>query len=252
VSPTLTRKEKQAKTRSALLESAAKLICRKGITEASIDDVASDAGYTKGAFYANFKSKEELFLVMLDQRYADELERLEAGLPGDGAPADEVRESAEDFIRFVGSDPQWSRLYFEFVTYAARNPEFRQELATRDRAMREGVAEIIRKWAADLPGDPPFPYEDLAMMLFCMADGFLMAQLKEPELSEELYGTMMATFFQGVAASGLGLDLDALTAAQEASSRSNRRGPVGLALQVSQLLEDSEGAIPSQTLAPLD
>ncbi len=224
MSPALSRKEKQAKTRSALLSSAAKLICRKGISEASIDDVATDAGYTKGAFYANFKSKEELFLVMLDQRYAEELERLEAGLPGEGARAEEVRESAEDFIRFVWSDPQWPRLYFEFVTYAARNPEFRQELATRDRAMREGIAEIIRNWAADLPGEPPFPYEDLAMMLFCMADGFLMAQLKEPELGEELYGTMMATFFRGVGASALGLDLEELAEAQEANSRKTGAG----------------------------
>jgi len=224
MSPALSRKEKQAKTRSALLSSAAKLICRKGISEASIDDVATDAGYTKGAFYANFKSKEELFLVMLDQRYAEELERLEAGLPGEGARAEEVRESAEDFIRFVWSDPQWPRLYFEFVTYAARNPEFRQELATRDRAMRQGIAEILRRWAADFPAQPPIPYEDLAMMLFCMADGFLMAQLKEPELGEELYGTMMATFFRGVGASALGLDLEELAEAQEANSRKTGAG----------------------------
>ncbi len=224
MSPALTRKEKQEKTRSALLSSAAKLICRKGISHASVEDVATDAGYTKGAFYANFKSKEELFLVMLDQRYAAELERLEAGLPGEGAPAEEVRESAEDFIRFVRTDPQWPRLYFEFVTYAARNPEFREELATRDRAMREGVAEIIRNWAADFPGEPPFPYEDLAMMLFCMADGFLMAQLKEPELGERLYGTMNETFFKGIAASALGLDLEGLAQAQEAKSRKTGAG----------------------------
>jgi AcrR family transcriptional regulator len=224
MSPALTRKEKQAKTRSALLSSAAKLICRKGISDASVEDVATDAGYTKGAFYANFKSKEELFLVMLDERYAAELERLETGLPGEGVPAEEVRRSAEDFIRFVWSDPQWPRLYFEFVTYAARNPEFREELATRDRAMREGIAEIIRRWAADFPAQPPFPYEDLAMMLFCMADGFLMAQLKEPDLSEELYGTMMTTFFRGVGASALGLDIEALGEAQAAKSRSAGAG----------------------------
>ena len=219
MSPHLTRKEKQANTRSSLLASAAKLICRKGISEASVEDVATDAGYTKGAFYANFKSKEELFLVMLDERYASELERLEAGLPGDGVPGEEVQQAAEDFIRFAWSDPQWPRLYFEFVTYAARNPEFREELATRDRAMREGIAEVLKRWAADFPAQPPIPYEDLAMMLFCMADGFLMAQLKEPDLSEELYGTMMTTFFRGVAASAIGLDLEALAEAQEANSR---------------------------------
>jgi AcrR family transcriptional regulator len=219
MSRTLTRKEKQAKTRSALLRSAAKLICRKGITEASIDDVAADAGYTKGAFYANFKSKEEMFLVMLDEAYAEELERLEAHLPGAGAPAEEVRESAEDFLSFVRANPDWPRLYFEFVVYAARNPDFREELATRNRAMLERIAEVVRNWAADFPAQPPFPYEDLATMLFCLADGFLIQQLVEPNTETALYATMNTTLFKGIAASALDLDLEALGEAQEAKSR---------------------------------
>jgi AcrR family transcriptional regulator len=212
MSPALTRKEKQAKTRSALLRSAAKLICRKGIGEASVEDISTDAGYTKGAFYANFKSKEEMFLVMLDERYAAELERLEAHLPGEGAPAEEVRASAEDFLRFIRADPDWPRLYFEFVVYAARNPEFRDELATRNRAMRQRIARVIenwrRNWGADVDVDPPFPFEDIAQMLFCMADGFLIAQLVEPEIDETLYATMNATLFRGIAATALGLDLE--------------------------------------------
>jgi AcrR family transcriptional regulator len=214
MSPHLSRKQKQAKTRSALLRSAAKLICRKGITEASVEDVSKDAGYTKGAFYANFKNKEEMFLVMLDERFAQELERLEAHLPGQGAPAEEVRESAEDFLRFIRSDPEWPRLYFEFVVYAARNPDFREELSTRNRAMRERIAEVIgnwrRNWGADSIAEPPFPLEDIAMMLFCMADGFLVAQLIDPDIDEKLYATMNTTLFRGIAATAMGLDLEEL------------------------------------------
>ena len=222
MSPALTRKEKQAKTRSALLRSAAKLICRKGIGEASVEDISTDAGYTKGAFYANFKRKEEMFLVMLDEAYSEELERLEAHLPGEGAPAEEVRESAEDFIAFVRSDPDWPRLYFEFVVYAARNPDFREELATRNQAMRERIAEVIRNWSADFAAQPPFPYEDIAMMIFCMADGFLIQQLVEPETDTKLYGTMNATLFKGIAASALGLDLEALGDEVSASASQTR------------------------------
>jgi AcrR family transcriptional regulator len=212
VSRVLSRKEKQAQTRSALLRSAAKLICRKGITEASVDDISTDAGYTKGAFYANFKSKEEMFLVMLDEAYAEELERLESSLPGD-RPVEEVRESAEDFIRFVRADPEWPRLYFEFVVYAARNPEFREELATRNRTMRERIAEVIRNWTAEFQGDPPFPYEDIATMLFCLADGFLIQQLVEPDVDDRLYATMNTTLFKGIVASALDLDLERLAEA---------------------------------------
>ena len=217
----LSRKEKQAKTRSALLSSAAKLICRKGITEASVDDISSDAGYTKGAFYANFKSKEEMFLVMLDEAYAEELARLESNLPGE-QHAEEVRQSAEDFIRFVRADPEWPRLYFEFVVYAARNPEFRQELATRNRAMRERIAEVIRNWTAGFQGDPPFPYEDIATMLFCLADGFLIQQLVEPDVDDRLYATMNTTLFRGIVASALDLDLESLAEADGDSASQQR------------------------------
>jgi AcrR family transcriptional regulator len=215
------RKEKQAKTRSALLRSAAKLICRKGITEASVDDIASDAGYTKGAFYANFKSKEEMFLVMLDEAYAEELARLESNLPGE-QHVEEVRQSAEDFIRFVRADPEWPRLYFEFVVYAARNPEFRQELATRNRAMRERIAEVIRNWTAGFQGDPPFSYEDIATMLFCLADGFLIQQLVEPDVDDRLYATMNTTLFRGIVASALDLDLESLAEADGDSASQQR------------------------------
>jgi hypothetical protein len=131
-----------------------------------------------------------------------------------------VRASAEDFIRFARSDPEWPKLYFEFVAYAARNAEFRQELATRDRAMQQRIADVIRAWAADFPAQPPFSYEDLALMLFTMANGFLMAKLIEPDIDEHLYATMNATFFQGVGAAALGLDLEGLAEAQDANSRS--------------------------------
>jgi AcrR family transcriptional regulator len=219
MSRTLTRKEKQAKTRSALLRSATKLICRKGISEASVEDVATDAGYTKGAFYANFKSKEELFLVMLDEKYAAELEQLENAVRSTDSPADDARHAAEDFIRLAWSDPQWPKLYFEFTVYAARNPDFRQELLTRDRRIRQQIAEIFRSWAADFGVQPSIPVEDLAMMVFCMANGFLMGQLIEPDLGEELYGSMAATFFSGVAVSALGLDLGKFAESQDAKSR---------------------------------
>jgi AcrR family transcriptional regulator len=215
MSPALTRKEKQAKTRSALLSSAAKLICRKGITEASVEDVAKDAGYTKGAFYANFKSKEELYLVMLDEKYAAEIEQIESSMRGTESPAEDARHAAEDFIRLAWSDPEWPKLYFEFTAYAARNPEFREEIATRDRAMRARIAEVFRSWAGSFGAEPPFSYDDLAMMVFCMANGFLMGQLIEPDLSEELYGTMSATFFKGVVASVIWPDADLMSQASE-------------------------------------
>jgi AcrR family transcriptional regulator len=195
----LTRRERQQQTRKSLLAAAASIFCKHGLEGASIDQVAEAAGYTKGAFYANFKSKEELFLVMLDERFSSELERLDHALAGTEEPQEEVRAAAFDFIHSA-NDEEWQRLYFEFVAYAARNEEFRQELATRQRAMRERVAKVYQRWLEGFGKVSPLPIEDIAAMTFCMADGFLVDRLIEPGLSDELYATMLTVFVRGLEA----------------------------------------------------
>jgi AcrR family transcriptional regulator len=196
---TLTRREKQQQTRKALLRAAAKLFCRRGLDGASVDEVAQAAGYTKGAFYANFKSKEELFLVMLDARFAEELERLDKALAGTQEPQEEARAAAVDFVHSA-EDQDWPKLYFQFVAHAARNEEFRQELATRHKAMRARLAEIFERWKAANGKQPWVPMEQVAAMMSFMADGFLVDRIVEPELSEELYATMVGVFLRGLEA----------------------------------------------------
>src|SRR4051812_32463888 len=152
--PRLTRKEKQAHTRTCLMESAAKVFARRGLQQASIDEVTGDAGFTKGAFYANFKSKEELFLAMLDERFAQRLEQIDRVWSSEGDMAQKARQAGADFADYL-SDEEWARLFFEFAAYAARNEEFRQELVTRYRALRERVADIYRRQKEKMGIDPP-------------------------------------------------------------------------------------------------
>ena len=196
---TLTRREKQQRTRSSLLKAAARLFCREGLEGTSVEQVAQAAGYTKGAFYANFRSKEELFLVMLDERFAQELERLDRALAGRQEPLEEAEAAAADFIHFA-SDEQWPRLYFQFVAHAVRDEEFRQELATRQQAMRERLTELFRRWKEGVGHAPPIPLEDITAMFFFMADGFLVDQMIDPSFSEELYATMVGVFLRGLEA----------------------------------------------------
>jgi AcrR family transcriptional regulator len=214
--PATTRLRKRAETRESLLRSAAKLFCRYGLEGASVDQVAQHAGYTKGAFYANFRSKEELFLVMLDQRFGAEIERLDRILAGQREPGEETHDAAEDFLRFVHSDPEWPKLYFEFAAYAARNEGFRRELASRQRAMRERLVEVYRRWSADFPAEPPLPLPDITAMTFAMADGFLLEQLIDPELDDALYPTMLAVFFRGLQAIAMGWEPQPVAAGKRA------------------------------------
>ena len=94
VTERLTRKQRQERTRSHLLEAAGTVFARRGFAHASVDQVAAEAGYTKGAFYANFASKEELFLVLLEQRFAERVAALDEVLAGDEDPGDAARAAA--------------------------------------------------------------------------------------------------------------------------------------------------------------
>jgi AcrR family transcriptional regulator len=197
--PRLTRKEKQAQTRSCLMHSAAKVFARRGLQQASIDEVTEDAGFTKGAFYANFKNKEELFLAMLDERFAARVEDIERVIAGEGTTSEKARRAGDDLAQMMSSDLEWQRLFFEFSAYAARNEEFREELVTRYRWMRERIAAALQARSEEFGIEPAIPFEQVALMTCAMANGVALEKLLEGEVvPDELYGTMLMVFFAGL------------------------------------------------------
>jgi len=197
----MTRKEKQAHTRQCLMLSAARVFSQRGLQHASIDDVAQEAGFTKGAFYANFKNKEELFLAMLDERFAQRIEEIERVIAGAGTDEEKAHRAGEQFTNMLAADPEWQRLFLEFTAYAARNDEFREELVTRYRWMRTRIADALAAQAQALGADSAVPAEQIAMMTCAMANGVAVERLLEGDaIPDELFGTMLAVFFAGVRA----------------------------------------------------
>jgi len=199
--PRLTRKEKQAHTRECLMRSAAKVFADRGLQQASIDEVAEEAGFTKGAFYANFKNKEELFLAMLDERFAQRIEDIEAVIAGEGTAAEKARRYGDTFAQTLRADREWERLFFEFSAYAARDEDFRQELVTRYRAMRKRIAAALEADSREHAKEPTLPPEHIALMTNAMSNGFALEKLLEGDaVPDELYGTMLMVFFAGLEA----------------------------------------------------
>jgi AcrR family transcriptional regulator len=197
--PRLTRKETQAHTRACLMQSAAKVFARRGLQQASIDEVAEDAGFTKGAFYANFKSKEELFLAMLDERFTQRIEGIESVIAGEGSTAEKARRAGDNFVQGLSADREWERLFFEFSAYAARDDDFREELVTRYRTMRDRMAAALETHSQGLGKEATLPFDQVALMVSVMANGFALEKLLEGEaVPDELYGTMLTVFFAGL------------------------------------------------------
>jgi AcrR family transcriptional regulator len=197
----LSRKEKQAQTRSCLMRSAAKLFAQRGFRDASIDDVAEDAGFTKGAFYANFASKEDLFLAMLDEHFARRVQEIERLVAADGTDAEKAMQAGADFNRMLSSDPEWQRLLFEFTAYAVRNDEFRAELVARSQALRARLSAALATRAEQLGIESAIPVDELALMIGAMARGVAGERLLEgDQIPDELFGTMLVVLFAGIRA----------------------------------------------------
>lgn len=196
----MTRKERQAHTRLCLMRSAARVFSERGLQQASIDDVAHDAGFTKGAFYANFASKEDLFLAMLEERLAERTQQFEAIAGREGEDIEEqAREAGDDFVRYLASDTEWQKLFFEFAAYASRNEEFRIEMVARYRTLREHLASVFERRAGEFADPAALDPQRIATMTFAMANGFALERLLEPDaVSDDDYGLMLMIFFAGL------------------------------------------------------
>jgi AcrR family transcriptional regulator len=181
------------------MHSAAKVFARRGLQQASIDEVAEEAGFTKGAFYANFKSKEELFLAMLDERFTKRIEDIERVIAGEGSTAQKARRAGDAFVQMLSADREWERLFFEFSAYAARDDDFREELVTRYRAMRDRIAAALKAHTEEVGKQETLPFDQVALMVSVMGNGFALEKLLEGDaLPDELYGTMLMVFFAGL------------------------------------------------------
>ena len=196
----LTRKQRQEHTRHCLLEAAARVFARRGLMQASVDEVAADAGFTKGAVYANFGSKEELFLEMLDVRFAQRLAEMDRALSTDEPPEAQARAAGIDFVNYLGGDPEWARLFFEAALHAGRDEAFRAKLQSRNRAMRERMAQLLQERAEAGGFDPGIPFDQLAAMILAMANGVAFERFVEPEaVSDDLFALMLELFTLGAA-----------------------------------------------------
>jgi AcrR family transcriptional regulator len=180
----LSRKEKQAETRQRLLGAGERVFLRRGLQGSSVEEIAEEAGFTRGAFYSNFKSKDELFVELLHKRVYDRYARMaEEAQEQPGTPRERLRWGIER-VRDVqgGEEDRWLlRLWLECLTQAARDEEFRKLAATfwsGNRAMLSGQIEATFK---ELRRKPPAPPERLATAMIALDVGLAVQHMVDPE-----------------------------------------------------------------------
>lgn len=125
-------------TRRKLLKSARRIFAREGFEAARIEDIAAETGYTRGAFYAHFKSKEDVFFALLEQQVKEHVQKIRALLERCSTVEERI-ETLRDYYVARVADRRWVMLMLEFKLFAVRHPNVRAKLAQTHRRIRSSL-----------------------------------------------------------------------------------------------------------------
>lgn len=168
-------------TRRALLEAARRIFARDGFEASRIEDIASATGHTRGAFYAHFSSKEDLFFALLEQEASDRLIELRGLLEKCHDTSGRLRALRHFYVARV-SDRQWVMLALEFKLFALRHPKLRVRLARTHRRIRESLKlETISQLIPELMRDGRESREVRRVALEAVLNGLVLEHAYDPE-----------------------------------------------------------------------
>jgi AcrR family transcriptional regulator len=174
----VTRRERAAANRAALLAAARKVFLAAGYHGASVDAVAGEAGFTIGAVYSQFGGKAELFLALLEQRIEERIGQIRSLADGSDPDA-ELAAVARQWAGILRTDLDWTLLVIEFRVHAARDPALAARFAELHGRLLHAVVRFLAQ-SLGLPAATP-EVEDLARLLLAAGPGGALARAAEGE-----------------------------------------------------------------------
>ncbi|WP_082599355.1 TetR/AcrR family transcriptional regulator [Nocardioides sp. Root151] len=176
--PAPTRRRQQ--TRQRLLDAALVVFAREGFGRSTVEQVCEQAGFTRGAFYSNFTSLDELFLAIWEQRSDEMQSDLAAFLTQEPPPVTSLREAVEHVLSAVPLDDEWYRVTAEFTAHALRNPALRRVMAQREERIEAGLMPTLEALLARV-GRRVIDPAALGPALVAVHDGTSVQCLIEPD-----------------------------------------------------------------------
>jgi AcrR family transcriptional regulator len=209
----LTPEMRRDQIRTYLLEAAAAVFAARGFHGATLDEIAQAAGFTKGAIYSNFGSKEDLFLALVEQREQAMLEQFfSAAAPG-ATTAEVIEAVSEVYRRLTPTTTEWA-LWEEFLLYSLRNPELRAKLDATGKAAFAALVAMVGQRFDEAGVTPPVAVEDMARLYLAIFDGLARQRALNPdEVPDDLFARL-GTFVND-AAIALGTPTAATVATQK-------------------------------------
>jgi AcrR family transcriptional regulator len=199
---TRTARREGRESRAELLTAALRVFARRGYRDAGVDEIAAEAGYSKGALYWHFSGKEELLLSLIDERIDAPMRDMVALLASAPPDQDMSVEATQTFAKQLGEERDVVLLEREYWTVAIRDPELRARYIQRQTELRDALAASLEARARHL-GTPNLrtSAEDIARMVMTIIGGLAVDELIEPgSVNPQLLGEALALVYAGLVA----------------------------------------------------
>jgi AcrR family transcriptional regulator len=194
------RSARKAATRARLLEAAARVYAARGFAGATLDDVAEEAGLTKGAVYGHFGSKDNLLAALMEEYLAHEIGEQVALFSREETTWERPFVGSDRWMEEVDRTPDAFRLLIEFWLAAGRDERLREQVARGFEALRQMFTSFITQSAADagtdLSHDAARHFANVSMGLSL---GLAIVRLADRDnVSPALLGTALSVFIRGL------------------------------------------------------
>lgn len=195
--PSGRRRPSRAEVRRTLLDAAARVFARSGIDAASLDEVASEAGLTKGAIYSNFAGKADLVDAVVADNLRSHLDLGLAAVEPGGSMTERAQALGDELSRSFRRQPEWHMLFLELWQRAVRAaPDGRvrdDALTAHRRELHAAVTAAIAANADDTGTTLPMPADELATVLLALSNGFsIELRLDDARVPDDLFGRVLA------------------------------------------------------------
>ena len=175
----LSRAEQNERNRALVLEAARRVFLNRGYHTATLDEIADEAGFSRGVVQSRFGNKADLFLALLEERIAERAAqnaRLAEGLSG----AEGMRVLREHAARRNRAELDWGLLLIEFRVHAARDPDLSRRYAALHACTRQALAGVITDVYRCAGQPPPFPPQEMAQLILTVEAGIRLEQAADP------------------------------------------------------------------------
>ncbi len=195
----LTREQSKANTRERLLNAARTVFAHNGFHGASVEEVASEAGFSTGALYSNFGGKEDLFLALMEREIETHAREISTAVGERHSVAERATGGAKQWMTMIDREPELLLLFMEFWAYGVRDPDMRPRVAEQFGHMRQLLTRLVADGIREFDLELELPAEHLALAIDALADGIARQKLTDPDaVPDELMGRILSLLFAAV------------------------------------------------------